>query len=323
MIIVKLSGGLGNQMFEYAAARKLALKHNTILKLDISDYDDNSFRKYGLKYFNIQEKIATPSDILRIYPLEGIKQIINKYLGKNGKLLTATLDSKFSIWRKNVGRYYNYNPSSNKIEKLMLGKVVSQRFFHYDAEVLNCPDNVYMIGTWISEKYFKDIKEIISNEFTAKTPLEGENKKKSTEIANTNSVSLHIRRTDKVGNSAYVNLSINYYIRAMNLISQKVEKPHFFVFSDDILWVKDNLKTDFKVTFVDHNDDLTSYEDMRLMSLCKYNIIAESTFSWWGAWLNSNPDKIIIAPSPRLWINLDNFDTRDIVPEGWITLSII
>ena len=178
------------------------------------------------------------------------------------------------------------------------------------------------MGSWISEQYFKDIEDIIRKELTIKTPQTGKNKEIAEMILNTESVSLHIRRgdyvTDPANRELYSTCNLDYYARCFEYMANRLKSPYVFVFSDDISWVKENLKSSFPLTFVDHNTGLTGYEDMRLMSQCKHNIIANSSFSWWGAWLNTNPEKIICAPKEfiRLW----NFDTKDIVPDEWVKL---
>jgi len=132
-------------------------------------------------------------------------------------------------------------------------------------------------------------------------------------------VSLHIRRGDYVSNRSTLEihgvLGIDYYVRALNLMEEKVKEPQIFVFSDDIPWARDNLKTNLPLQFIDHNGVEKNYEDLRLMSNCKNHIIANSSFSWWGAWLSSNSEKIVITPMN--WFNQSNMDTRDLIPVSW------
>lgn len=321
MIIVRLNGGLGNQMFQYAAARRLAHKHNTILKLDIIPLIQSGYRAYDLGCFNIQSNFAGFVDIFRIYPIEGLRRMASKTLGKrfyNLFLNRLIKDKK----RHLMQRYYNYDPALRKIPRLMVDKILSQRFFHFDPEVLEAPDNAYMMGSWISEKYFKDIEDIIRKEFTFRFPQTGKNKEIADIILNSESVSLHIRRrdyvTDPVNRELYSGCNADYYNRCVTYVADKLKSPHFFIFSDDISWCKQNLKILFPMTFVDHNNDATNYEDLRLMSQCKHNIIANSSFSWWGAWLNMNSEKIVCAP--KHFIRLWNFDTKDILPDKWAKL---
>ncbi len=178
---------------------------------------------------------------------------------------------------------------------------------------------VYLWGLFQNEKYFKKYRKEILKAFRFKKTISEENKKLIKSIKKTNSVSMHIRRGDYTAkNATQYLLSPSYYKRAAEYIAKQVPNPHFYIFSDDMKWVKENIKLSYPHTFVEHNTGENSYNDMRLMSLCKHNIIANSTFSWWGAWLNENPDKIVITPDIWLKKNLDFIN--NVVPENWIRL---
>lgn len=255
MIIIKLQGGLGNQLFQYAFGRSLSVKENKILKLDISNYDSDPLRSYKLRHFNIKERIAFPLEI---------------------------------FWSKMIKR-------------------------------LGFGQSSYLEGYWQSEKYFSDIEDTIRREFKLKDPLKNEAQKFSDEIKNTNSVSLHIRRGDYVTNDKLKGflqpLPLAYYNEAIEIVEKKIDKPHFFVFSDDIAWVKDNLKINHQVSYVS-GSGIEDHEELALMSQCKHNIIANSSFSWWGAWLNDNPGKIVIAP--KNWFS--DGDNSELIPNTWTTI---
>jgi hypothetical protein len=291
MIIVKLMGGLGNQMFQYAAGRRLALNHNTILKLDLSfllnrtPRENFTYRSYELGIFNIQAELASPSEINRFVPT-----------GKN---------------------MLNYLK-----RKLKLNKLVKESHFHFDEGGLSSPDNSYLDGYWQSEKYFKEIEDIIRSDFTLKAKATNLNQELAKEIGSYNSVSLHIRRGDYVSNPETNNFhgscSLGYYEKAIKKIADCIVEPHLFIFSDDPDWAKDNLIFEYPIKFVAHNGSEKSYEDLRLMSLCKHNIIANSSFSWWGAWLNRNPEKIVIAPEK--WFNDSSINTDDLIPDSWLRI---
>lgn len=324
MIIVRIWGGLGNQMFQYAAARRLAHKHNTSLKLDINDLVlAHGYSIYGLRFFNTQENIAGLRDTLPYYPHGSLKRMATRMLGRRfyNLFLNRFIKDKKHYLKQ---RHHNYDPASKEVPELVVGRILSQRFFHFDSEVLEAPDNVYLMGFWISEKYFKDIEDIIRKEFTVKTPQTGKNKEIAEMLLNTESVSLHVRVREQEYSKhpewreQYEIHNLDYYEQCIKYIVDKVKSPHFFVFSDDIPWAKENLKIPFPTTFVGHNDASTDYEDMRLMSQCKHNIISNSTFSWWGAWLNTNPDKIVSAP--KEFTRLENFDSKDVYPNEWIKL---
>lgn len=286
MIITQLIGGLGNQMFQYATARRLSHHHNTDLFLDVTGFASYALRKYELDIFRIHAKIASP---------ELIKHV--------------------SFSRKDAVRL--------KIRHLFLGETIIQYVkeptIAFHETVVSLPDNVYLDGYWQSEKYFAEIADILRKEFSFVTPPSAINQNLLEDIGGCNSVSLHIRRGDYVSNRSTMEihggLGIDYYVRALDLMEEKVKEPQIFVFSDDIPWARENLKTNLPLQFIDHNGVEKNYEDLRLMSNCKNHIIANSSFSWWGAWLGSNPEKNVITPMN--WFNQSNMDTRDLIPVSW------
>ena len=289
MIITKLTGGLGNQMFQYAIGRSLAEKNNTELKLDVSWFNSQKGtpRKYGLTFFKILENIATDKEIkkLELYKKRsGIKYFFNNLFFANN-----------SIYITENSNIFNKNILKNKNK------------------------DIYLNGYWQNEKYFNDIRKIILKEFTLKDESSLHNKKIKKLIEDTNSVSIHIRRgdyiEDKKTNIVHGTCSLDYYQDAIKKISKYDDNLNIFVFSDEIKWVKNNLKTILPIIFVEGNKD---YEDIILMSLCKHNIIANSSFSWWGAWLNQNPNKMIVAP--KKWFNDLEKNKNNSIPKTWIKL---
>ena len=291
MVVVKLCGGIGNQMFQYSAGRRLAYVHSTELKLDISWFEIYKLRKYALGAFNIQENFATLEEI------EALKVIKHGFADR----LIANV----------MGRKTGTAPP-----------YIREKHPSFDPEILSLPDGVYLEGYWQSEKYFAGMEGIIRPEFTVKTAQEGKNCELADMIASCASVSLHIRRGDYVSNPEANRVhgicTLDYYHRCVKQLTKIVKKPHFFVFSDDHDWVRDNLKLSYPMTPVNHNGSDKDYEDLRLMSQCRHNIIANSTFSWWGAWLNESPDKIVIAP--ERWFNDSSRDTKDLIPDNWIRI---
>jgi hypothetical protein len=177
---------------------------------------------------------------------------------------------------------------------------------------------VYLAGCWQSERYFKDIEDVIRREFTVKIKPDANNERTTALINSVNAVSLHIRRDDYVTNQRHGTCALAYYQQAVEIISRKVSSPYFFVFCDDILWAKENLKLKYPTVFISHNDAAKDFEDLRLMTQCSHHITANSTFSWWGAWLNKKYDKIVIAPGK--WFNDEGINTKDLIPEGWIRI---
>lgn len=289
MILVRIIGGLGNQMFQYAAGRQLAATHHTVLKLDISDFQDYSLHDYGLSVFNIKELIATPEEIQLLKEPES-----GSFKKKIKKLLRC--------------------PSRVKTTH------IREKQYHFDPEILTLPDSVYLDGYWQSEKYFFNIADIIRNEFTVKLPQADKNRQLAQQITSCESVSLHVRRgdyvTDAKTNTIHGTCDLDYYAQCIERLSQQVHHPCFFIFSDDPEWAEKNLKITHPATFVAHNGPGKNYEDLRLMSQCRHHIIANSSFSWWGAWLGQHPNTSVYAP--KRWFNSPSFNTKDLLPEVWI-----
>lgn len=177
------------------------------------------------------------------------------------------------------------------------------------------------MGYWQSERYFQDIVGIIRRDFSFQRPLAGLNLSLVKQIAETNSVSLHIRRGDYVSNPQAFAIhgvcSIEYYEAAIKYVAERVSSPNFFVFSDDMDWARSHLEIRHACCYVENNKGADSYVDMQLMSRCKHNIVANSSFSWWGAWLNGNADKLVTAP--RRWF-ANETDTTDLLPSAWVRL---
>lgn len=294
MVIVKLIGGLGNQMFQYAVGRGLAHKLGVELKLDISAFVNHEMRKYSLGIFNIKENFASPKEILKLTVA---------YPGTIERMARWILDRRAG-------------------PRQLPSFIREKKKCFFDPDILNLTGEVFLEGYWQSEKYFCDIDGIIRQEFTEKTSLTLKSKEFLRQIVSCESVNIHIRRGDYVSNprtnAHHGTCSLDYYHRSVERITQAVKSPHFFVFSDEPEWACDNLKLDYQTTYIDHNGEDKDYEDLHLMSQCKYHIMANSSFSWWGAWLSNYPDKIVIAP--KKWFNDYPTDTCDLCPEDWIRL---
>lgn len=294
MIVVKLMGGLGNQMFQYAAGLSLALTKKTELLIDESFLiaeTNNLYTKRNLELqcFNLDIKIANEKDIKRFNITRS-----NKYI--------RSLQRNFPFLFSNL-----YAAES--------GMTFQKEFFNF-------PKNTYLDGFWQSEKYFKNIESVLEKKFTPKETPNSENRDWLNKITNSESVSLHIRRGDYIINKNsqehHGNLILSYYNNALNEIKSKHSNIEVFVFSDDLDWCKENLNLKFKTYFVDANQKLNFHLDLFLMSHCKHNIIANSSFSWWGAWLNKNPEKIVIAP--KKWFANESINTSDLLPVKWIKM---
>jgi hypothetical protein len=287
MIVVNIMGGLGNQLFQYAFGRALAIKNNCQLKLDISSYNNDPLRDYNLRAFSICENLANVHEC---------------NLLKGGNL------SFFQKLMKEITSRNTYYVEKN---------------FRYNHELTKITNPAYILGYWQSEKYFKEIEDIIRNEFTIVTPPSKQNRELINKIINENAISIHVRRGDYVNdkhtNQVHGVCSLSYYYEAIELMNSKNSNPVFYIFSDDIEWAKKNLLFKKEKIFIDFNDK-SNYEDMRLMSNCKHHIIANSSFSWWGAWLNNSKSKIVIAP--KIWFNNSDWNnqTTDLIPPEWLRI---
>ena len=277
-------------MFQYALGRRMAYVLGVKLKLDIFGFTNYKLHNYGLWAFKIQENFASQEEIM------------------------ALTVRKQGIIPRVIRRI------SHKLLKVAPTYIWEKKPFHFDLDILDLPDGVYLEGYWQSEKYFADTEAIIRQEFTVKIPQAGINKELAKQITSCESVSLHIRRGDYVSNlrtnQIHGTCDQDYFVRCVNCLTQKVKNPYFFIFSDDPEWAHNNLKLSYPTTIVDHNKADKNYEDLRLMSQCKHHIISNSTFSWWGAWLSQNPEKIVFAP--KRWMKSDVYDPKDLIPDKWI-----
>ena len=296
MIIVSIFGGLGNQMFQYACGRALAKHHDVELKLDNSYLADKSEREnftvrdYELDVFNIKEEVSNIIEVRNFVP---------------------------DLWNCNKSDLLKY-----KLIRLFNGNkyYFEKKKFIFDPKIEQIKGNSYFYGYFQTEKYFSDIRKDLLQTFTLKNEPDNQNKRLIEKIKVENAVSVHIRRGD-YHDSPFNLLDMEYYLNAIELIKQKVENPKFYIFSNDYEWVVENFGSlALEKTIVDFNFAGKSYLDMILMSYCKHNICANSSFSWWGAWLNQNQTKIIITP--KQWFKNEEYTdtTYDLIPENWIKL---
>ncbi len=201
-------------------------------------------------------------------------------------------------------------------------RIVVEPHYHYWDGVKRIPEDCFVSGYWQSEKYFKQVEGILRKDFEFLLPLSSPNLSVLDKIKSCDAISLHIRRGDYVNNEkaakVYAGCSTGYYYKAVEKIAAMCTNPVLFVFSDDVGWVKESMHFDIPANYICNNVGSESFNDMRLMSECKHNIIANSSFSWWGAWLNSFHGKIVIAP--QQWFLTDKFDSRDVIPDSWCRL---
>jgi hypothetical protein len=291
-LIIRIKGGLGNQLFSYAAARRLALVNNVELVIDhISGFtkDYEYRRQYALDNFQIPVRKATKFE--RLEPFGSYRRWILKQQSRRQPFSSR-------CYLEQEGRDFDRRLLSFKITK-----------------------TTYLEGYWQSENYFKDIESLIRQDLKILPPEDYQNRAISEKINNCVSVSIHVRWFDKPGVNGIHNLSSDYYHNSLKLIEAQVNNPHYFLFSDnpEAAIEKLNIPSE-RVTFVSHNQgDSNAYADLWLMSQCRNFITANSTFSWWGAWLGSNKDKIVITPDTQIdGITAWGFD--GLIPPEWIKI---
>ena len=280
MIIIKIKGGLGNQLFQYAVGRALAIHHRLPLKLDLTIFKTYKLHRYLLDQFAIQADIATEDEIIKLK-------------GRNNVLFSA-LRKAGLVKRKSY--------------------LKEKRSSYFDASVFK-KDDVYLDGYWQNELYFSDIREELLRDLTSISSMSDLGVVYMEGIKKSNSVSLHVRRGNYLNLKNFNVLDINYYMKAVEYIRKNVEKPTFYIFSDDLEWCKNSLGFLDNCIFVDSTK--TEIDDLELMSYCKHNIIANSSFSWWGAWLNQNCKKTVIAP--KGWL-LNDPGSSNVILSDWVKM---
>ena len=292
-VITRLNGGLGNQLFQYAAGFALAERLAVPLKMDLSVFATYPLRRFELDKFQISAAAATPEDIAGY--------VVNP-----------------RRWQRYAGRLaVNLGLGTNKI-------VFRENQYPYNRAFARIRRPMYLDGYWQSEKYFHGVATKLRGELTLIKPLGEASSNVLAKILACPAISLHIRRGDYVSNPAAAEVfrccSLDYYAAAVDYLAAQVADPHFFVFSDDPQWARENLKIAYPVQFVEANGPDRGVEDMWLMKSCRHHIIANSSFSWWAAWLNDTPGKVVVAPWAWFLKEKRNRDTGDLIPAQWLRL---
>lgn len=301
VIITRISGGLGNQLFQYAFGRQLAEKNDAELVLDASFYArpflQDARRSFLLSKFRVQGREMNEADRRAI----GIPDMAS---------MTFFARAKRVLFRV-----------TERLKPLYRRRLILEAGFSFDPELLKVVGPCYLSGVWQSEEYFKRIAPQIRSELVllnAPSPLLS---RWLEAVRASSSVAIHIRRGDYVQNAktnAFHGVcSMEYYVSAMKHMEDVLGHPTFFVFSDDIGWAKEHLRTTHPIHFVSERG-LEDQEELMVMSQCRHAIIANSSFSWWGAWLNPHLEKIVIAP--KTWFNVAALDTETLLPPAWLRL---
>jgi hypothetical protein len=292
MITVQLKGGLGNQLFQYATARSLAHYHRTAVAFDLSllsaSAPNITKRDYELAAFGIAP-VGAP--------------LLDRLYRESKRPTYQMLVKPLTQWLHPVTEY-------------------REKSFRYDPDIWKKTSaNTHLVGYFQSELYFKEVRALLLRELMLiQPPLSS----LAASIQSTVSVSLHIRRGDYVSNpnarQFHGLCSVQYYNKAVEYLAGKVGDICLFIFSDDQVWAQNNLFFHHPTTFVQGHEAADSYKDMQLMSMCKHHIVANSSFSWWGAWLNPSPYKIVIAPEYWFADKLAQLQSQDIIPTAWIRM---
>jgi len=279
VIFVKLYGGLGNQLYQYALGKSLATTASTLCKLDLREFETYKLHRYSLCHFKIPEYLMEETEYQEID------------------------DPRSRRWWL-------------KKKKIPCVREKSQA---YDPTIHQSSASAYFDGYWQSFRYFEKIRPILEREITVKYPPSGKNVEWLKKIYDVESVALHVRRgdyaSDPTTQATHGLCTKEYYQKASRLICEHLKKPVFFIFSDDPSWVKKEFDFLKYKEFVDNNSPLFNYEDLRLMSACRHQIIANSSFSWWAAWLNIHPHKLVYAP--KRWYLKEEAFIEDRIPPEW------
>lgn len=286
-VVVRMSGGLGNQLFQYACARSMADRLGTELLLDLSAYGrqpaSETPRAFGLDVFRVRYRAASEEDL----------RPFAQHFGNR--------------WRRWSARFSGST------------QLLAQTGYGFDVRAEQAGPGTYLIGHWQSERYFSANADRIRADLAPVEPFDSNDEALIRRMSGSTSVSVHVRRGDYVTNPVtsahHPTCGPEYYLRSSEHVLRSHPDARFFVFSDDIPWAKEHLHFAAPVEFID-GPDRPAHKDMLLMSRCKHHIIANSSFSWWGAWLNADPLKMLVAP--RVWYHDPAIDSRDLLPPNWI-----
>ncbi|MGH7995523.1 MAG: alpha-1,2-fucosyltransferase [Opitutaceae bacterium] len=304
MIVTRLLGGLGNQMFQYAAGLALAERRRTVLKLDVGWYREDpayeAHNRYGLSCFNITEQFATREEIERL---------------RGAPLTRAERWSVRCARRLHFYRYVQAHARPGHWHRAA-SAAFSPDFFEQ-------PDDTYLDGMWQSERFFEAAAQRVRLHFSFRYPAPPAIAEAAERIRTGGpSVAVHFRRGDYARNPVFSReigvLGLDFYERALAALRERVPRVTLYIFSDDLDAVEREFQPAGPRVYV-RTAPALAHDKLRLISLCDHAILSNSTFAWWGAWLNPNPSKIVIAPNP--WHADPNILSGDIVPSAWIRLQ--
>lgn len=286
-MVVGLSGGLGNQMFQYATGRSLAQRLGASLRLDISWFLSRGKRPYALKNLAIHAELQAPD--LKLPEL--VQSLKNRISRK---------------WAK----------------KRMGVEIFREPHFQFCPAFLALKKPVYLEGYWQSERYFESCRDLIASEFALRQRMPANCRAILERIQATDAIGIHVRRGDYVGDPVNARVhgtcSLEYYRAGLGIAATGLDQPHGFVFSDEPEWVRKHFSAPFPTTVVDVNGSEEAHRDLHLMAACRNFVIANSSFSWWAAWLGRRPGKRVVAP--RRWFKNGKVNTSDLIPAEWMRI---
>lgn len=288
-VFVQLQGGLGNQLFQYAAAMAVAARRDAEVIFDLTLLEGDPARRFALGCFDIRARMVNSRE---------------RWLGRIAMGRRGVTKGVARVLRPWI-------PSVIKEE----GGAVGRQLTDFDGDVLLC-------GYWQNEAYFQSAEVELRRRLVFSAEPAQETRRLMEKARTTQSIAVHVRRGDYVSNpdfNAFHGVcGTEYYAAAIAYLASRVSDPHFFVFSDDLDWAEAHLRFPASVDFVRHNLGVSDSEDLRLMSACKNFIIANSSFSWWGAWLAPHSAKLVVAPAR--WFAGGGHVGWNIVPSGWVKL---
>ena len=292
MIISRIDGGLGNQMFQYAYGFYLAQRAETEFYLDISSYEKQPQHGYLLDHFRIDAEVL---------PAKLVAKIPRKYRSSVAKV--TWLQDRFGL--RSLRRH-------------------KERDFGFRSSHLQAGDNRYLVGYWQSEQFFPRMRDELLKQFALRRNLTAQSQEIGGRMAESNSVALHVRRGDYVTSQSaaaiYEHLSVDYYHRCLQMWASQQYRPEVYIFSNDIAWCREQFQLEYPTHFVDHTSADTAFEDLWMMQQAACLVMANSTFSWWAAWLNQRSGRQVIAPSR--WFRPGAMDGSNILCRDWTVADV-
>jgi hypothetical protein len=288
MIVARIEGGLGNQLFQYAFGTQLANQHQTELVLDLSAYANKPPHGYLLDSFSIGA---------RELKIDERKRIPERYRTGKGSILNAMVFGKDEF------------------------RLLRERRFGFSQKYMRAPDDSYLVGYWQSDRFFRDVESSIRSQFKPSVSLSVETRQIQERMLNSSSIAIHIRRGDYITAKpmAVRNLGLGYYKKCIDMQLERRPNSEVYVFSNDLAWCRENLNLNCPIHFVDHNSTASANEDLWLMTAAESIIIANSTFSWWGAFLGNRRDRIVYAPAH--WFHPNTLDDRHLNCHRWLLVG--